>query len=469
MIHLNAEYVQSIHSFFNNSVDLEVKECEVAGVSAFLCYYSTLINTEMADKHLELLEKRAVSGSDQWGNSATSSAEAFNQEKLAAQVCMGNLIVIFPDTNMMLAIQANNAPKRSPEEPEKESVVRGPHEGFIENIAANVGMVRKRLQRKDLVMESFHQEKTFANIHLLYLSDAIDSDVLTEIQRRIREIPYTEFYSVGQIEDYVEDNVYTPFPLYINTERPDRVTYNLLEGKVAIFIESSPTTLIGPANFYAFYESPDDYNSRIIVGSFYRMVRVVAFFTAILLPAFYISVLSFHSEILPLELAKTAKLAVNDIPYRPLFEAIVLELFIELIREASIRLPQRIGQTVGIVGGIIIGDAIVSAGLASSLMVIVVAMTAIASYVIPSVEMNMAVRLIRFPFMILGALLGFLGMVIGTLFLFIHLLNLTSLGQPYLSPITPFDPSRFKDVFFRVPYFRPDKQQKTFTSEGNRK
>src|SRR5690606_14405863 len=189
-------------------------------------------------------------------------------------------------------------------------------------------------------------------------------------------------------------------------------------------------------------ESPDDYNSRIIVGSFYRIVRVVAFFTAILLPAFYISVISFHSEIMPIELAKTVKMQINDIPYRPLLEALILELFIELIREASVRLPQPIGQTVGIVGGIVIGDAIVSAGLASNLMVIVVAMTAIASFVIPSAEMNMAVRLIRFPFMLLSAALGFLGMVLGTLFLFIHLLNLSSLGQPYLSPLVPFDPVR---------------------------
>lgn len=465
---MNAEFVQSIHNFFNNSVDFEVKEREVAGVPAVLCYYTTLIDTALADRHLESLEKRAMAGSEKWGNSATSSAEAFSEEKLAEQVCTGNLVIVFPETNMMLGIQVNNAPKRSPEEPKNETVVRGAHEGFVESITDNVALVRNRLQRKDLVMESFRMENTHAHINILYLADAIDPDVLAQIRQRIRDIPYKEFYSMGQTEDYLEDQVYSPFPLFLDTERPDRVIYSLLEGKAALLTDSSPTSIITPTNFFAFYESPDDYNSRIIVGSFYRMVRVVAFFTAILLPAFYISVISFHSEIMPIELAKTVKMQINDIPYRPLLEALILELFIELIREASVRLPQPIGQTVGIVGGIVIGDAIVSAGLASNLMVIVVAMTAIASFVIPSAEMNMAVRLIRFPFMLLSAALGFLGMVLGTLFLFIHLLNLSSLGQPYLSPLVPFDPSRFKDVFFRVPFYRPDKQQQTFNHGGKR-
>lgn len=181
------------------------------------------------------------------------------------------------------------------------------------------------------------------------------------------------------------------------------------------------------------------------------------------MPAFYIAVVGFHSEVLPIELSKQVKLAVNEIPYRPIVEALILEVFIELIRESSIRLPTPIGQTIGIVGGLIIGDAIVSAGLVSNLMVIVVALTAISSFVVPSVEMNMTIRLLRFPFMFAASLFGFFGMVIMTLVLFIHLMNLSSLKQPYLSPIVPFDPSRFKDVFFRVPYFRLKKQQKTFT------
>ncbi|WP_339250201.1 spore germination protein [Sporosarcina sp. FSL W8-0480] len=184
---------------------------------------------------------------------------------------------------------------------------------------------------------------------------------------------------------------------------------------------------------------------------------------AIYLPAFYIAVVSFHSEILPIEISKKVKLAINDIPYRPIFEAVIMELFIELIREASIRLPKPIGQTIGVVGGLIIGDAIVKAGLVSNLMVIVVALTAISSFVVPSLEMNTSIRVLRFPFMAAAALFGFFGMAIGTIILLIHLLSLSSLRQPYFAPFIPLDTSRFIDVFFRVPYFKFHKQQKTFS------
>jgi len=160
---------------------------------------------------------------------------------------------------------------------------------------------------------------------------------------------------------------------------------------------------------------------------------------------------------------------VQEIPYRPLVEALIVEVFIELIREAAIRLPAPIGPTIGIVGGLVIGDAIVSAGLVSNLMVVVVAMTAIASFVVPSFEMNMTIRLIRFPFMLAASLFGFFGIAIATLILFIHLMNQSSLKQPYLSPVVPFDPSRFKAVFFRVPYFKNNKQQQTFTHGGSKK
>lgn len=177
----------------------------------------------------------------------------------------------------------------------------------------------------------------------------------------------------------------------------------------------------------------------------------------------------FHSEILPFELSKKVKIAVQDIPYRPILEALIVEIFIEVIREATIRLPAPIGPTIGIVGGLVIGDAIVNAGLVSNLMVIVVAMTAIASFVVPSLEMNTTIRLIRFPFMIAATLFGFFGIAIGTLILFIHLLNQSSLKQPYLSPVIPFDPSRFKNVFFRIPYYKNHKQQQTFTHGRGKK
>jgi len=297
----------------------------------------------------------------------------------------------------------------------------------------------------------------------MYIDSLADKDVIADVKKKLEGIETNGVIGSGQIEDSLECSVWSPFPQLLNTERPDRVVANLLEGKIAIFTDHDPTALIAPITFFSFYQSPDDFNGRVLVGSFFRVVRLLSFFVAVFLPAFYIAVVAFHSEILPIQLSKQVKIAVNDIPYRPIVEAMILEILIELIRESSIRLPTPVAQTIGIVGGLIIGDAIVSAGLVSNLMVIVVAMTAISSFVVPSVEMNMTIRLIRFPFMFAASLFGFFGMVIMTLVLFIHLMNLASLKQPYLSPMVPFDPSRFKEVFFRVPYSKLKKQQKTFT------
>ncbi|MET3574893.1 spore germination protein [Bhargavaea ullalensis] len=459
---MNAHNVQTIKNLFMNSSDFVIKEVEVAGEKALLCFYLSLIDASEADRQLALIGAGAQNKIESWGGSTSSTVYPFSKEGLLKEVCTGNVVVVFPDSNLLVSISALSVPERSPEEPKNEEVVRGAHNGFVENFNRNIGLLRKKMQRPDLVVRSYQQENSNSQINLVYLDKAAPPEVVAEVDLRLQNIPFREFYSTGQLEDYLEDTIFSPFPQFLNTERPDRVVYNLLEGKVVLFSDSSPTALIAPVNFFAFYESPDDFNSRVVVGSFYRMVRLMAFFVAILLPAFYISVVSFHSEILPLDLSKHLMDLLKEVPYRPLVEALILELFIELIREASVRLPQRIGQTVGIVGGIVIGDAIVSSGLVTNLMVIVVAMTAIASFVVPSAEMNMAVRILRFPFMILAASFGFLGMVFGTLLLFIHLLNLSSLKQPYLTPVIPFDPSRFKDIFFRVPFFRPDRQQPTF-------
>ncbi|SIT80684.1 spore germination protein [Edaphobacillus lindanitolerans] len=456
------QITQTIKGLFNDTVDFEVKQVDIAGVTALLCYYATLIDSSEANRQIGFLDSRAKEESGSWGSSSTSTVYPFSQDKLIEEVCMGSAVLIFPETNMMIGIQVQKTPERSPEEPINEQVIRGSHQGLIEDVNKNIGIIRKRLQRSDLVVKKFQEENTKAQIHMVYLKNEASPEVVNDLEQRLFDIPFPEFYSVGQLEDYLEDQILSPFPQWLNTERPDRVVYNLLEGKISVFIDSSPTALIAPVSFFAFYESPDDYNSRVIVGSFYRMVRLLAFFVAILLPSFYISIVSFHSEVLPLDLSKHLQELVKDVPYRPLLEALLLELFIELIREASVRLPQRIGQTVGIVGGIIIGDAIVTSGLVTNLMVIVVAMTAIASFSVPAIEMNMAIRILRFPFMLLAASFGFLGMVIGTLLLFIHLLNLSSLRQPYLTPIVPFDPSRFRNIFFRIPYFRPDRQQSSF-------
>lgn len=453
-----------IKKTFHNSSDLFVEEMEWQNGTAVICYFTTMTEGAEVNRQLELIRKRAADGLSDWGRTAISSVHAFSVTVLTTSISSGFVAVIFPETNLLLQIMMPKFAVRSPNEPENEHVIRGPHEGFVEGFDANMSLLRKRLAIPNLVVQSLRiGNDTQTLVNYIYIESIADENIVADVKRRLESIKSDKIVSTGQVEDYLEDSVWSPFPQFLNTERPDRVVANLLEGKIAIFTNNSPTALIAPVNFFSFYESPDDYNARVIVGSFYRILRIVSFMTAIFLPAFYIAVIGFHSEIIPLELGKKVRLAVYEIPYRPIFEALILELFIELIRESAIRLPTPIGQTIGIVGGLVIGNAIVDAGLVSNFMVIVVAMTAISSFVIPSWEMNMTIRIIRFPFMLVASMFGFFGIAIGTLVLFIHLMNVSSLKQPYFTPIVPFDPARFKDVFFRSPYVRLKKQQKTFT------
>ncbi|MFS0687742.1 spore germination protein [Sporosarcina sp. 179-K 8C2 HS] len=461
---------KSLKQLFFNSTDFVIIDVDWPTGKGILCYYSSLVDTAEVNKQITIIQQYAAEKMSNWGKTAVSEVKPYSEAELITAVCSGLTVVIFQDSQVMLTISAQSSFSRSPNEPEAEQVVRGPHDGFIESTQQNLTLIRRKLERSDLVVKSFEVGKEpKKKITYLFISTIADKNVVELLESRLRDIQDEEILNTGELEDFLEDSVFSPFPQFLNTERPDRVVMNLMEGRIAIFTNNSPTALIAPISFFSFYQSPDDFNGRVIVGSFFRLLRIMSLVMAIYLPAFYIAVVGFHSEILPIEISKKVKLAINEIPYRPIFEAIILEVFIELIREASIRLPKPIGQTIGVVGGLIIGDAIVNAGLVSNLMVIVVALTAISSFVIPTLEMNMSIRIIRFPFMLASALFGFFGMAIGTLLLVIHLLSLSSLKQPYFSPFIPLDTTRFMNVLFRMPYSKFNKQQQTFTFINKKK
>ncbi|SCY80818.1 MULTISPECIES: spore germination protein [unclassified Lysinibacillus] len=459
------EYMmKSLQKAFYHSSDLTVRQVDWhEGDTAILCFYASLVDAKEVQKVLDTIYARLDTDKPFWSETLITTLQNFSLPQAIERVCQGETIVILPETGEMLTLSIMNEVRRNLEEPNNEHILRGSHEGLIERADTNLALIRKRVNNPALIVKSFsigHQTKTKA--YYLYMDGVIQPETLQEIEKRIAAIQIDYFYSIGQLSDALEDSVLSPFPQLLHTEHPDRVVANLVEGKVVIMTNISPSALIGPVTFFSFYQTPDDYNGRVVVGSFYKMVRLLSFVTAVFLPAFYIAVISFHFEVLPLELSNQVKNDVNDIPYRPLIEALILEIIMELIRESSIRLPQSVGQTIGIVGGLVIGDAIVSAGLVSNLMVIVVALTAISSYVVPSVELNSTIRMLRFPFMVLASLFGFLGIVVGIVILLIHLISLTSLKQPYFSPIVPFQPKAVYKIFLRWPFIKPTAQVTSF-------
>ena len=398
--------------------------------------------------------------------SISITTEPYDQQKVIEYVCSGETLLILLDTQELVRLENPEFVHNGPEEPGNEQILRGSHEGFVEHFDSNVALVRKRIKNNQLVVKKVMlDKKTKTQAYYFYVDDIVDKEALKTVEERLQSIEIDMFYSVGQLSDQLDDSVWSPFPQLINTERPDRVVANILEGKIAIMTDISPTALIGPVTFFSFYQSPDDFNSRVLIGTFYRVLRMVSLLAAIFFPSFYIAIVSFHFEVIPLELANKVKMDINKIPYRPFIEAVIMQLTIELIREASVRLPKSIGQTIGIVGGLVIGQSIVNAGLVSNIMVIVVAFTAISSFVVPSVELNTSIRILAFPFMILASLFGFFGIMIGTFILVVHLLNLSSLKQPYFAPIVPFDPNGIKQIFFRKPHYRAHKQVTSFSPQ----
>ncbi|MEK3765434.1 spore germination protein [Solibacillus sp. FSL K6-4121] len=471
--------IKRLNKEFLHSADFVVKEIKIGrDEEAILCYYSSLVNkvdveqnilnlrqsNQLSEENHDIEEKGTVQKQLVKDNSVTITTEKYNQRKLVDYVCNGETLIILLQSNQMIRINNPEFAHKTPEEPENEQIIRGSHEGFTENFDTNVSLIRKRIKNNKLVVkEVLLGKETKTTVYYFYVENVVDREALKTVEKRLDEMDLNMFYSIGQLSDQLDDQVWSPFPQLLNTERPDRVVANILEGKIAVMTDLSPTALIGPVTFFSFYQTPDDFNARVLVGTFYRLMRIFSFVSAIFLPAFYIAIVSFHFEVLPLELGNKVKSDINQIPYRPLIEAMIMEITIELIREASVRLPKSIGQTIGIVGGLVIGDAIVSAGLVSNLMVIVVAFTAISSFVVPSVELNTSIRMLRFPFMFLASLFGFFGIVIGTFLLVIHLLNLTSLKRPYFSPIIPFEPKELRKVFIRGPFYKANKQATSFS------
>ncbi|MDR7071945.1 spore germination protein KA [Fictibacillus barbaricus] len=370
-----------------------------------------------------------------------------------------NALVFTQDTSCYYSILAPLNTQRDIKEPDNEAIIRGSHEGFIESMTMNLALIRKQLKTPKLTIKYFKLgSETHTNVALVYVENIANPDLVREVERRITSIDAEAVYTLGNVEESIEDKPFSFFPQMLSTERPDRVAANMMEGRVALVYDTSPTAHVLPVNFFTFYQSVDDYNKRWHIGSFFRAIRLFSFFIAIGLPAVYIATVSFHFEIIPFNLILLVKGSLEDIPYPPLFEAMLMELTIELIREASIRLPTRIGTTIAIVGGLVIGDAVVKAGLVSNLMIIVVAITAIAAYIVPSNEMSAAVRILRFPFMLAAATLGFLGIVFGFIVLLFHLCKLYTFGSPYFAPLAPFKIDDMKDAIIRLPFWKQNKR-----------
>ncbi|TCP70648.1 spore germination protein [Baia soyae] len=387
-------------------------------------------------------------------------------DKAISWIISGKSLLFLEGIPEMYVCETGLVIKRDVREPDNEGIVRGSHDGFIENLITNLHMIRNRIENPNLVVQYFTLgKKSDTKVALVYMKNLAKEELIDEVARRLNLIPTDFILSPGFIGEYIEDDTYSPFPQLLYTERPDRTIAYIMEGRFAILSEGNPTAIIAPVTLFSFYQSPDDYHSRWMFGSLIRTIRFASFLIAFILPGLYISVVTFHPEVLPIELIYSVKSSIERVPYPSLIEAFFMELTLELIREAGIRLPTRVSQTIGIVGGLVIGDSVVQTGLVSLPMIIVVALTAISAFVVPSHELSSTVRLLRFPLMIAAAMFGFIGMAAGLFLIFTHLAKLETFGNPYFSPFMPFKLKGFKDTFIRFPLWHLNKSTKDSTPD----
>ncbi|WAA09909.1 spore germination protein [Fervidibacillus albus] len=343
--------------------------------------------------------------------------------------------------------------------PEVEFSVIGPKEAFVESLNQNLNMIRKRLQIKELVVEQLevgNLSKT--NMALLYVDGITNEADVETMRQRIKSIEVDHIADSSYIVQMISDNQNSPFPQFLDTERPDRVAATLSEGKVILLVDGSPHAIIAPVTIVEFFSSFEDYFLNWILASFFRIIRFFAVSFSVLVTPIYVATLTYHYELIPQDLIGILVTSRRAIPFPPILEALFLELTIELLREAGARLPTKVGQTIGIVGGIVIGTASVEAGLTSNVLLIFVALAALASFTTPVYRIGNTIRLLRFPFLFVADIWGLIGIVLCFAFFLTHLIRLTSLGRPYLEPIYPTRIQDFKDALIRLPFFKQTKR-----------
>ena len=373
-------------------------------------------------------------------------------EDALAAILEGDTALLVDGEAKALLISTKGWEHRSVQQPQSESLIRGPRESFIEILRPNLALLRRKIKSPLLTVEIRKVGRlTQTDLALVYIRGVANQEVLNEVKKRLEKVDIDGVLESGYIEEIIEDAPWSPFPTVQYTERPDKLAANLLEGRIGIMVDGSPMALMVPAVFAQFLQSPEDYYERFMIGSAIRFIRLLGIFVALTLPSLYIALTTFHHEMIPTRLLLSIAATREPVPFPAVVEAFIMELSLELLREASVRLPGPVGNTIGIVGALILGEAAIRAGLVSPAMVIVVAVTAIGSFTVPTFSAAIPLRLIRFPLMLLAAALGLYGVMLGWLAVLIHITSLKSFGVPYLAPAAPARIRGMKDLLLRAP------------------
>lgn len=459
-----AEREEWFNQKFTKSEDIIFHPFTVGNTrNCMILYIQGLVNQELLQQHVldPLLHHKINDSSIQEmfkiiteeNQFFSCSYEVYDRlDEALTAILEGNVLLLVDKEQQMMAFPLSEYKIREISESSTENVIRGSKESFVEDLPTNLTILRRKIRSERLTIEKLNFGTiTNTQTALVYIRGLCSKELVKEVKQRLSEVDTDAVLGTSYLEPYLEDDPYSPFPQIGNSERPDVAAGALLEGRVVLIADGSPFSIMMPMTFIMMLQSPEDYYQRFMYATFTRWLRMFFLGISLILPSFYISVINFHPEMLPGDLIITIAAARDVIPFPGIVEALIMEISFELLREAGLRIPKPIGQTVSILGALIIGTAAVQAGIVSAPMVIIVSLTGISSFIIPHFDLATTLRLLRFPLIILSGMLGLFGLVFGLIILMFHLCSLRSFGTPYLQPYAPVVISDWKDTLVRAP------------------
>lgn len=473
----NIEIVNSAFEDWGDIVKRKLYIGENKDRAVFICYIDDMANRTLIEGSvlkglmvgIRLTDTSDYSISSLLDGGITTADIKYSDNIYEAidEVMAGNSMLLIDGYDKAVVISTKGFPKRGVDKPENEIAVQGPKEAFAESIRINTVLIRRRIRDTNLKckqMKIGRRSKT--DIAVMYLKGTVREDILAEVIKRLENVDIDAVLDSGYIEQYIEDSKTSPFPLVQLTERPDKAAAEILEGRVAVVVDNSPFVMLVPVVLASFYQASEDYYQRWEIMSFVRIIRYLAGFFSFALPGLYIAVTLYQPSMIAGELAFKLAGARATVPIPTIAEVIFMELAFEALREAGIRLPSSVGSTLGIVGGIIIGQAAVEAGLVSPMVVIIVALTGICSFAVPNIALVSAYRLVKYIVIALSAVLGLFGWFLGVILVITHLCSLKSFGIPYIYPFAAAKGVKeLRDSIIRAPL---NKMKQTIFNKGRR-
>ncbi|MCZ8537453.1 spore germination protein [Paenisporosarcina quisquiliarum] len=464
------DYLQTIKDHTNNPSDLVVK---TISPNITVTYMNSLVDDRTLKEQLipELIRHKFETPESLKSSLFIPEVDVDDQiNHSVLSMYNGTVLIHLDGFSQVVLAKITTTVSRALAAPENESQVIGAQVGFNESLSSNESLIRRYIKNPELCNERFNVGKqTNTTVAFFYIKGIASEQMVNTLRQRISDLKIDSLLDSAVLAEYIDDNSLSPFPQMLLTERPDRFCDGLLNGKLGVIVDGSSMAILCPHAFIEFFQSREDQNLRWPIASFLRLLRFSAVFLSIYLTPLYVAALTFHYEIIPQSLLVPLSESRALVPFPPIIEALLLELIIELLREAGARLPTKVGQTIGIVGGIVIGTAAVQAGITSNILIIIVALSALASFTTPSYMMGNVIRVVRFPLILLAGFWGFYGIMLGFCFILIHLIRQSSLGSPYTAPFYPPRFMDWRDSIIRLPLPFTYKRQKSVRPQNEEK